>query len=77
MAFLRALIDATPLGVLVALGAFVVARVSGTLPLPPAVVGVVAGLAVLAGGTGVSRRFQTEERRYPMTWVALELLALP
>jgi len=77
MAFLRALADATPLSVLVALVAFVAARGSGVLPLPPAVVALGAGLAVLAGGTGVSLSFQTEDRRYPLTRVALELLALP
>ena len=77
MAFLRALADATPLSVLAAFAAFIAARVSGALPLPPAVVGVGAGVAVLAGGVGVSLRLQTEDRRYPLTWFALELLALP
>jgi hypothetical protein len=77
MAFLRALADATPLSVLVAFAAFVAARESGALPLPPAVVALVSGLAVLAGGTGLSLSFQTEERRYPITWFVLALLSLP
>ena len=75
MAFLRALLDATPLSVLVAIVAFAVADVSGTLP--PVALGLLAGVAILVGGTAVSLSFQTEERRYPITWVAFELLTLP
>jgi len=76
MTVLRALADATPLSTLVTLAAFVVARESGALPLPPAAVGVVAGVAVLTGATGVSLSLQTEGRRYPLTRAALELLTL-
>jgi len=74
MSFLRALADATPLSILVAIVAYVVADVAGTLP--PAALGVLAGAAVLAGGTGVSVALQGDERRFPLTRVALELLAL-
>jgi len=74
MAVLRALADATPLSILVAIVAFVVADASGEVS--PVAIGLLAGVAVLVGGVGVSLVFQTEERRYPLTRVTFELLAL-
>ena len=74
MTFLRALADATPLSTLVAVVAFVAARGSGALS--PLLLGPLAGVAVLVGGTGLSFALQTEDRRYPLTWAALELLSL-
>ena len=76
MAFLRALADATPVSVLLAIAAFVVARGNAAPPLPPTVLSLLAGVAVLAGATGLSLSLQTEDRRYPLTRAALELLTL-
>jgi hypothetical protein len=75
MAFIRALADATLPSVLVALLTFVVADASGTVP--PVALGPLAGAATLICGTAISHAFQTESRRYPLTWVALELLSFP
>jgi len=74
MGFLRALADATLPSVLVAVLAFVASDLSGTLR--PAALGLLAGAAVLVGATGVSLRFQTADRRYPLTRVVFELLTL-
>jgi len=72
MGFLTALVDATPLAVLVAVAATWAATVSASLP--PLLVGPLAGLAVLAAGTMLSRRYQTDERRFPVLRVLFELL---
>ena len=70
--FLRALVDATPLALLIAVAATWAATVSGTVP--PLLVGPLAGLAVLAAGTMLSYSYQTDERRFPLLRVAFELL---
>jgi|GEM_PF-2103286 hypothetical protein len=72
MGFLTALLDATPLAVVVAIAAVWAANVSGSLL--PLLVGPLAGLAVLASGTMLSLRFQTDERQFPVLRVSFELL---
>jgi len=72
MAFLRALADATPLALVVAIAATWAATIGGSLP--PLLVGPLAGLAVLAAGMMLSLRFQTDERQFPVLRVSFELL---
>ncbi|WP_324664022.1 hypothetical protein [Haloarcula sediminis] len=72
MTFLRALADATPLALIVAIAATWAATVGETLP--PLLVGPLAGLATLAAGTMLSLRFRTEERQFPLLRVVFELL---
>jgi hypothetical protein len=77
MAFLLALLDATPLGILTALVGYSAASTLGTLPLPPTLVGLLVGVAMLVGGTAVSLSLQREDRRFPLLWGTVDLLGLP
>jgi hypothetical protein len=74
MGFLTALADATPVSILVALMAFFAARSATLAPVP---VALLAGVAVLVGATATSLRFQTEDRRFPLTWLVFDLLWIP
>jgi len=74
MAVLRALVDATPLSIVVALVAFWVA--SNGDALPPLLVGPLAGVAALSAGTALSHRLQTDGRRFPLLRALFELVAL-
>jgi len=75
MAFLLALLDATPLGILTALVAFSAASTLGTLP--PVPVALLVGVAMLVGGTALSLSLQREDRRFPILWGTVDLLELP
>ena len=75
MAFLVALLDATPLGILTALVGFSATTTLGTLPAIP--IGLLTGVAMLIGGTAVSLRLQREDRRFPLLWGTVDLLSLP
>jgi len=75
MAFLVALLDAPPLSILTALVAFSATTTLGTLP--PVLVGLLTGVAMLVGATAVSLSLQREDRRFPLLWGTVDLLGLP
>jgi len=74
MGFLTALADATPIALLASIAAVWAANV--TEAISPLLLGPLAGIAVLAAGTLLSRTFQTDERRFPVLRGTFELLTV-